>query len=129
MGARDNPVYNAIVGMAESDVLLAQASAADKAPDKGEYRGWMHGMPHAVKDLSDVKGLVNSQGSPIFKDNVSGKDSIFVEHLRRQGAVFIGKTNVPEFGLGSQSYNYGPVVANLAYHASLDCCCRQALIR
>ena len=100
-----NPIYNAIVGIPETDVLLRQAGAADRALDAGEYWGWMHGMPHAVKDLSNVKGMISSRGSPIFKDNVAQHDSIFVERLRAQGAIFIGKTNVPEFGLGSQTYN------------------------
>ena len=54
---RHNPVYNAIVSMPEEDTLLSQAQEADAALARGEYRGWMHGMPHAVKDLQPVAGL------------------------------------------------------------------------
>ncbi|MBE9539030.1 MAG: twin-arginine translocation signal domain-containing protein, partial [Proteobacteria bacterium] len=100
---RYNPVYNAIVAMPEQDSLIRQAEAADKALDHGDYWGWMHGMPHAVKDLSNVKGLLTSRGSPLFANNVAPLDDIFVERIRGQGAIFIGKTNVPEFGLGSQT--------------------------
>jgi len=100
-----NPTYNAIVGMVDTDQLFEQAEIADIALSKGDYWGWMHGMPHAVKDLANVKGIINSFGSPLFKDIVSMQDEIFVERIRHQGAIFIGKTNVPEFGLGSQSYN------------------------
>src|SRR6476660_8898723 len=56
-------------------------------------------------DLSPVKGIRFTQGSPIFKDRIAASDSIMVERLRRNGAIFIGKTNSPEFGLGSQTYN------------------------
>ena len=100
-----NPIYNAIVSRNDPDDLISQAQNADMALAKGEYYGWMHGMPHAVKDLSDVKGMVTTIGSPILKDNIAKADAIFVERLRQQGAIFIGKTNVSEFGLGSHSYN------------------------
>ncbi|MFT5693824.1 MAG: amidase [Oceanicoccus sp.] len=100
-----NPTYNAIVAMADVDELYKQAEVADIALGKGEYWGWMHGMPHAVKDLANLKGFINSFGSPLFKNNIATQDQIFVERIRRQGAIFVGKTNVPEFGLGSQSYN------------------------
>ena len=56
---RYNPAYNAIVSMVDDDTLLAQARDADQALARGEYRGWMHGMPHAVKDLVPVAGLPN----------------------------------------------------------------------
>lgn len=102
---RYNPVYNAIVSMLPDDVLLSEASAADRALDKGEYRGWMHGMPHAVKDLADAAGLPTSQGSPIFAGRMPEKDSFSIARIRAEGAIFIGKTNAPEFGMGSQSYN------------------------
>ena len=116
---RYNPLYNAIVGMPDQDTLIIQAAAADDALDRGEYRGWMHGMPHAVKDLANVRGLVNSSGSPIFANNVSQADDIFVERIRAQGAIFIGKTNVPEFGLGSQAYNTVYGTTRNAYNPEL----------
>lgn len=102
---RYNPLYNAIVTMPTKAVLMEQASHADQALARGEYWGWMHGMPHAVKDLSNVRGMVTSMGSPLLAENVAPADDIFVERIRAAGAIFIGKTNVPEFGLGSQSYN------------------------
>jgi amidase len=117
--ARLNPTYNAIISLRDSRDLLDEASAADRALDKGEYWGWMHGMPHAAKDLTEVKGMVNSAGSPILKDNVSQKDSIPMARIRAQGAIFIGKTNVPEFGLGSQSYNTVYGTTGNAYNPAL----------
>lgn len=102
---RYNPVYNAIVSMVEDSELLAQARDADQALARGEYRGWMHGMPHAAKDLTAVAGLTYTSGSPIYADRVAPNDSAMVARMRAQGAIFIGKTNTPEFGLGSQSYN------------------------
>ncbi len=102
---RYNPTYNAIVSLRDADDLIAEAAAADEALDKGEYRGWMHGMPHAVKDLSNVRGLPTSMGSPIFAGQVAKADDFAIARIREQGAIFIGKTNTPEFGMGSQSYN------------------------
>ncbi len=102
---RYNPVYNAIVSMLDDDVLLQLASQADRELDKGEYRGWMHGMPHAVKDSKEVRGMPTSAGSPIFAGTIAEQDHFMVARIRRQGAIFIGKTNLPEFGMGSQSYN------------------------
>ncbi len=72
---------------------------------RGQYLGWMHGMPHAVKDLAATAGIRTTFGSPLFKDNVPQHDDIFVERIKRQGAIIIGKTNTPEFGLGSNTYN------------------------
>ena len=102
---RYNPVYNAIVSMADDDVLIGQAELADQALAKGEYWGWMHGMPHAVKDLADAEGFPTSSGSPIRAGTVAEQDGFMISRIRSQGAIFIGKTNVPEFGMGSQSYN------------------------
>ena len=102
---RYNPVYNAIVSMADDDLLISQAEGADRALARGEYWGWMHGMPHAVKDLADAEGFPTSNGSPIYAGIVAEQDSFMIGRIRSQGAIFIGKTNVPEFGMGSQSYN------------------------
>ncbi len=100
-----NPAVNAIILRQDQEQLLAQAKQKDHDLRQGVYHGWMHGFPHAVKDLANVKGIHTVSGSPIFKDHIAQADSIFVEKLRASGAIFIGKTNVPEFGLGSQSYN------------------------
>jgi len=110
---RHNPVYNAIVGLVADDRLLEQAREADQALARGNYRGWMHGMPHAVKDLTPVAGLLYTSGSPLFADRIADTDGGFVSRLRNNGAIFIGKTNSPEFGLGSQTYNpvFGPTAS------------------
>jgi amidase len=100
-----NPVYNAIISMVADDELLKQAKAADQALAKNEYWGWMHGMPHAIKDLAPVSGLRHTSGSPIFANRIAEEDGFLVTKIRNQGAIFIGKTNTPEFGLGSQCYN------------------------
>lgn len=102
---RYNSVYNAIVGQVDADQLIAQAKTADQALAQGNYQGWMHGMPHAVKDLTAVKGLIHTSASPIYAQRVAEEDSAMVGRLRASGAIFVGKTNASEFGLGSQSYN------------------------
>ena len=116
---RYNPLYNAIVSLVDDSELLRQAAAADKALLKGEYWGWMHGMPHAIKDLADAQGLVSTYGSPIFAQNVAMADSLPVARIRAQGAIFIGKTNTPEFGAGSQTYNAVFGATRCAYNPHL----------
>ena len=116
---RYNPVYNAIVNLAEQDGLLDQARRADVALDRGEYWGWMHGMPHAIKDLAPVKGMIHTSGSPMFANRIAEEDSPLVAKIRKQGAIFIGKTNTPEFGLGSQSYNLVFGATGSAYNPKL----------
>ena len=96
-----NPHVNAIVSRAGRPALLAQAAHYDACEPKGP----LHGLPFAVKDLEAVAGLPNTMGSPLFRDEVPPADSIMVSRLRAAGAIFIGKTNVPEFGFGSQTYN------------------------
>lgn len=96
-----NPRINAIVALRPRDELLAEAEAADNAPRKG----WLHGIPFAVKDLVETAGILTTHGSPIFADHVPEKDDLLAARLRAVGAIFIGKTNTPEFGLGSHSFN------------------------
>ncbi|WP_336490501.1 amidase [Methylobacterium nigriterrae] len=103
--ARLNPSVNAVVALQDRESLLKQAGERDAQLARGESSGPLHGFPQAVKNLDAVKGIRFTQGSPIFKDRVAAADSIMVERLRRNGAIFIGKTNTPEFGLGSQTYN------------------------
>lgn len=102
---RLNPTVNAIVSMRDRGGLLAEAQAHDDRLARGDTVGPLHGFPHAVKDLTATKGIRTTQGSRIFKDFVPAADSIMVERLKRAGAIIIGKTNVPEFGLGSNTYN------------------------
>ncbi|UWR20949.1 amidase [Sulfitobacter sp. S190] len=96
-----NPVVNAIVSLQDPDALLAQARAADAA----EREGWLHGIPIAIKDLANAAGLPTSQGSPLFAGQIAQSDDLMVARLRAAGAIVIGKTNTPEFGLGSHTYN------------------------
>jgi amidase len=103
--ARLNPHVNAIVALQDRDGLLAQASERDAQLSRGQSMGPLHGFPHAVKDLQPVKGIRSTQGSPIFKDFIPAADSLMVERLRKAGAIIVGKTNTPEFGLGSHTYN------------------------
>jgi amidase len=116
---RYNPVYNVIVSMVNDDDLMKQAAFADRALDRQEYWGWMHGMPHAVKDLANAKGLETSFGSPLHAGTIAQADDIHISRIRGQGAIFIGKTNVPEFGLGSQSYNTVHGTTRNAYNPDL----------
>lgn len=100
-----NPQVNAIVSLQPHEDLLAQAAERDRQLVNGQWLGWMHGMPQATKDLAATAGITTSMGSPIFSEQVPEHDAISVARVRASGAIFIGKTNVPEFGLGSQSYN------------------------
>ena len=96
-----NGAVNAVVSLADPDDLMAQARAADAGP----YRGPLHGMPIAVKDLANVKGMPTSMGSPASKDFIAAEDDLVIARMRAAGAIFIGKTNTPEFGLGSHTFN------------------------
>src|SRR4051794_19887124 len=100
--AEVNPRVNAIVTLMEPEQALALADAADahEAP-----RGVLHGLPLAVKDQEETAGLRTTYGSPLFADHVPAEDSLLVARLKRAGAIVIGKTNTPEFGAGSQTFN------------------------
>jgi amidase len=102
---RLNPRFNAIVNLAADDVLLAQAAERDAELARGESRGWMHGMPIAIKDASAAIGFPTTLGSPLLKDAVARVDSIMVGRMKAAGCIVMGKTNMPEFGLGSHTYN------------------------
>ena len=96
-----NPTINAVVSLRPRDELIAEARACDKA----ERKGWLHGIPMAAKELTNVKGLPTTKGSPIFADNIAETDDIVVARMRAAGAIFVGKTNAPEWGLGSHTFN------------------------
>ena len=102
---RLNPALNAIVAKLDDAACLALADAADRALTSGGPVGPLHGLPTAFKDLEPAVGFPQSKGSPIYKDLMPEADSVLVERVRRAGAIPIGKTNVPEFGMGSQTYN------------------------
>ena len=100
-----NPVFNAIVALQAHDQLIAQADERDRQLTQGQYLGWMHGIPQAIKDLSPAKGIVMTSGSLNMANVRSAADGLIAERIRKAGAIIIGKTNTPEFGLGSQTYN------------------------
>ena len=100
-----NPQVNAIVSQQPEDGLLRQAERRDEELARGEWRGWLHGIPQAIKDLELVAGILSTQGSTAFENFVPTTDSIVVERMRAAGAIIIGRTNVPEFGLGSHTHN------------------------
>jgi len=109
---RWNPRLNAIVAKLDDDACIALADAADARAARGEALGALHGVPWAFKDLEPAIGFPWTRGSPIYRDDRPTVDSVLVERLRLAGVVPIGKTNTPEFGMGSQTYNnvYGTTV-------------------
>jgi amidase len=96
-----NGAVNALVSCQDPDVLIAEARALDDVAPKG----WLHGLPFAVKDLVATKGLRTTWGSPVWADHVPAKDDLVAARLRAAGAVIAAKTNVPEWGQGSHSFN------------------------
>lgn len=98
-----NGGINAIVSLRDRSVLMDEARAADTVPMA--ERGLLHGLPFAVKDLASLAGVVCSEGFPLYAERVAEADEPMVARLREAGVIFLGKTNVPEFGLGSHSYN------------------------
>jgi len=102
---RINPHFNAIVSLAPDDVLLAQADECDAELARGHSRGWMHGMPQAIKDTGHALGFPSTMGSAVYRDLMPQADSLYVARMKAAGCIVIGKTNMPEFGLGSHTYN------------------------
>ena len=100
-----NPAVNAIVSLRPPEALLAESEHCDDELARGVSRGPLHGFPHAVKDLAQTRGLRTTWGSRLHYDHVPSHDALFVERLRAAGAILIGKTNTPEFGLGSHTFN------------------------
>jgi amidase len=101
---RVNPRVNAIVTLA-ADRAMQCAAAADEALAGGDAVGRLHGLPIAHKDLQPTRGMRTTFGSPLYRDFVPDDDSLLVERVRNAGAIAIGKTNTPEFGAGSQTFN------------------------
>ena len=89
----------------------AEARAAEGEIQKGNYRGPLHGLPIAVKDIFDTRGVRTTAGSKILRDRVPERDATAVARLRKAGAVVIGKANMHEFSYGVTSNNphFGPV--------------------
>jgi len=101
---RVNPKVNAIITL-DAEGAMQQASAADEALARGATVGPLHGLPIAHKDLQDTQGIRTTYGSLLFKDHVPDADTLTVARLKRAGAITIGKTNTPEFGAGSHTFN------------------------
>ena len=87
------------------DTALAKAADADAALARGQSTGLLHGLPVAHKDLFDTAGVRTTYGSPMFAENVPGRDALVVQRMSAAGAISLGKTNVPEFGAGSHTVN------------------------
>ena len=96
-----NAGLNAIVALRDRETLMGEARLAEAMPPEG----WLHGIPVAVKDLVGVRGIRSTWGSPILKDHVPSLDDGLARRVRAAGAIIIGKTNVPAFGLGSHTVN------------------------
>ena len=100
----ENPKYNAVVTLAAEQALEA-ADTADRQLAAGEPVGPLHGVPVVHKDLQPTRGIRTTYGSRLFHDFVPDADSLLVERIKAAGAITLGKTNTPEFGAGSQTFN------------------------
>jgi amidase len=102
---RVNPEINAIVAKLDDDKCLALADEADRLIARRQRLGPLHGLPIVFKDLEAAVGFPWTRGSRIYEHDMPTEDTLLVERLRNTGAIPIGKTNVPEFGMGSHTYN------------------------
>ncbi len=117
---RLNPRLNAIPTLLP-EKGHAEARIADERQAAGEPLGPLHGFPFAIKDLVDTQGIRTTYGSPIYRDHIPAVDALLVERIRRAGAIIIGKTNTPEFGAGSQTYNEVFGVTRNPYDPDMTC--------
>ncbi|GAA3154481.1 amidase [Planomonospora alba] len=99
-----NPAVNAIVTLT-AERALDEAGRADRDLARGVWRGPLHGLPVAHKDLTETAGVRTTYGSPLFADHVPEHDALIVRRMRAAGAITLGKTNTPEFGTGSHTVN------------------------
>ena len=102
---RVNPLFNAIVNLADDAALLAQADVCDAELARGHSRGWMHGMPQAIKDTGHAVGFPSTLGCVLLKGLMPAQDSLMTARMKAAGCIVIGKTNMPELGLGSHTFN------------------------
>jgi hypothetical protein len=103
--AQVNPQVNAIVNLRPADELLCEAREHDALLAQNKSKGWLHGIPQAIKDIAPCVGLPNTQGSPLLKSFIPKEDALMVQRMKAAGCIVIGKTNTPEFGLGSHTFN------------------------
>jgi amidase len=117
-----NPLHNAIVSLRDGDVLLREADDHDAQLKRGSTPtgpiGWMHGVPQAIKDMAHTAGLRTTLGSPLLREFVPTQDDLMVQRMKAAGCIVIGKTNTPEFGLGSHTFNEVFGVTRNAYDRS-----------
>jgi amidase len=118
---RVNPQVNAICTFIGEEAAMRAAKEADERVAKGHAPGPLHGLPHAVKDLVATAGIRTTQGSPIYQDFVPTEDALMVQRLKAAGAIIIGKTNTPEFGAGSHTFNPVFGVTRNPYDLSKTC--------
>ncbi|HVE50071.1 MAG TPA: amidase [Casimicrobiaceae bacterium] len=114
-----NPRHNAIVSLRDGDALLREADERDAQLHRGAATiGWLHGIPQAIKDIAHTAGLRTTLGSPLLRDFVPTQDGLMVQRMKAAGCIVIGKTNTPEFGLGSHTFNEVFGVTRNAYDPS-----------
>ena len=104
-----NPAVNAIVSRREPEVLLAEAASCDAQlsahSERATVRPFLYGMPQAIKDVAVTAGITTTFGSPLLRHNVPAHDGLMAARMRAAGCIVVGKTNTPEFGLGSHTFN------------------------
>ncbi len=116
--ADQNPLYNAISNLQDADLLLSQANERDVQLARGESMGWMHGMPQAIKDLANSAGIPTTFGSILMINYVPRTDGLMAQRMKAAGCIVVGKTNTPEFGLGSHTFNEVFGITRNAYDSS-----------
>jgi len=116
-----NPRVNAIVALRERDELLKEAKLKDDSLGNGKSDGWMHGFPQAIKDLEDTRGIRSTNGYLGDAERIPDSDSLLVINMKKAGAIIIGKTNTPEWGFGSQTYNEVYGATGNPYNPALTC--------
>ena len=115
-----NRDLNAIISLAPENELLSQAREIDKLNDKERKEANLLGIPIAIKDLEDTKGIKTTYGSKIFSDYIPEIDGPTAKKLRMSGSIFVGKTNTPEFGIGSHTFNSIFGVTRNPYNSNLS---------
>jgi amidase len=113
-----NPRHNAIVSLRDGDALLREADERDVQLKRDATSGWMHGLPQAIKDMVQTADLRTTLGSRLLRDFVPANDALMVQRMKAAGCIVIGKTNTPEFGLGSHTFNEVFGVTRNAYDVS-----------
>ncbi|MCW2945541.1 MAG: amidase [Actinoallomurus sp.] len=99
-----NPQVNAVVTLT-AERAMREAAAADELLAAGARPQPLHGLPVAHKDTHDTAGVRTTSGSPLLADNVPARDELVIERMRAAGTIMLGKTNVPEFAAGSNTFN------------------------